>query len=99
MEPSGAKMRSSGSGKFSASTMTCGLRFNGAAVTVAAMVGVVGARGVNVSVAGIAVSVGENGVREATSGAGAVVLHAKEIMRYVNIRTSRVRLCGDFMDS
>jgi hypothetical protein len=77
--------------------MTCGLRFNAADATVAAIVGVDGGRGVNVSVAGIVVSVGKSGVREATRGAGAIVLHAKEIMRYVSNSMSWVHV--DFMDS
>src|SRR5512143_2902478 len=86
MEPSGARTRSSGSGKFSASTITCGLRFNG--VTVSVGFGVDGSGvGVKVSVTG---KVGERNVGELSStgvgvtesGAGVVISHAKDTMRH-----------------
>src|SRR5512132_3641716 len=83
MEPSGPRTRSSGSAKFSASTMIWGLRFNGTSVAVGLVVGVDDGRGVKVSVTGTVVDVGLNGVREARSGVGATTPHAEESMRQV----------------
>ena len=80
MEPSGASTRSSGSRKFSASRMICGLRFKGAGVAVGAMVGVGGGRGVNVSVMGVMVGAGLSGVGEAGSSAGAGIAHAEKVV-------------------
>src|SRR6266540_3944047 len=83
MEPSGARTRSSGSRKFSARTMICGLRFKGASVAVGTRVKVGGGRGVNVSVTGTMVGVRLSGVGEAGSSAGVGIVHAEEIMRHV----------------
>src|SRR6266487_5106343 len=84
MELSGARTRSSGSEKSSASKMTCGLRFNGAGAAVEIVVGVSSGRGVKVSVTGIVIGVGMSGVREARSGAGVTIPHAEESMKHVN---------------
>ncbi len=77
MEPSGARTRSSGSGRFSASTRVCGLRFNGGNVAVELGVGVDDGRGVNVSVTGM--EVGFGGAAEEEAGA---TPHPAEIRRH-----------------
>src|SRR6266498_1915675 len=91
MEPSGARTRSSGSEKSSASKMICGLRFNVAGVAVGIGVGVNNRRGVKVSITGIVVGVGLSGVRAARSGAGLTIPHAEESMKQVINSTMPVR--------
>src|ERR1041384_6165998 len=84
MEPSGARTRSSGSTKFSESTLICGWRFNGAGVSV----------GITVEVGGSGVAVwvitGEDiveavvGVERIGIGAGATVPQAEVISNGTN---------------
>src|SRR5216117_2356006 len=86
MEPSGARTRSSGSEKSSASKMIWGLRFNETGVAVGIGVAVGSGRGVKVSVAKTVVGAVLSGVREARSGAGVTTIpHAEESMKHVSI--------------
>ncbi len=81
MEPSGARTRSSGSGRFAASTTICGLRFNGAKVAVWLAVGGGGCRGANVSVTVTGGRVGLDDSRTAGREVG-VIPHPKETIRH-----------------